>query len=72
MTDWSGLKVLWPGDETVSEPGGAGPDAAVPSAGRQQAEQFMAGVIGVYNDPVGLLPAPAGCRGPPWMVAPSW
>ena len=39
------------GDETASEPG-----AAVPSAGRQQAEQFMAGVMGVDNDPVGLLP----------------
>ncbi len=35
-------------------------DAAVPSAGRQQAEQFVAGVIGVFNDPVGLLPTLLG------------
>ena len=48
------------GDEAVSEPGGAGPDAAVPSAGWQQAKQFMAEVIGVFNDPVGLLPTPLG------------
>ncbi len=47
-------------DEAVSEPGGAGLDAAVPSAGWQQAEQFVAGVVGVFNDPVGLLPTPLG------------
>ncbi len=27
----------------------------VPSPGRQQAELFVAGVVGVFNDPVGLL-----------------
>ncbi len=37
-----------------------GPDAAVPSAGRQQAKQFVAGVVGVFNDPAGLLPTPLG------------
>ncbi len=25
---------------------------------QQQAEQFMAGVVGVFNDPVGLLHTP--------------
>ena len=48
------------GDETVSEPGGAGPDAAVLSARWQQAEQFVVWVVGVFNDPVGLLPSPLG------------
>ncbi len=47
-------------DEAVPEPGGAGPDAAVPSTRRLQAEQFVAGVVGVFNDPVGLLPTPMG------------
>lgn len=39
------------------KPGGAGPDAAVtlPSARRQQVGQFVAGVIGVFDDHVGLL-----------------
>ncbi len=46
--------------EAVPEPSDAGPDAAVLSAGRQQAEQFVAGVVGVFNDPVGLLPTPLG------------
>ena len=49
-----------------------GPDAAVPSARWQQAEQFMAGVKGVFNDPVGLLPTPLGVevlRG--WQPCPS-
>ncbi len=36
-------------DEADPEPGGAGPDAAVPSAGR------LAGVVVVFDDPVGLL-----------------
>ena len=36
------------------------PDAAVPSARRQQAEQFMAGVIGVFDDPVGVFPTALG------------
>lgn len=48
------------GDETVPEPRGAGSDAAVPSARRQQAELFVAGVVGVFNDPVSLLPTPLG------------
>lgn len=33
---------LW--DEAIPEPGGVGPDAAVPSARGQQAEQFVAAV----------------------------
>ncbi len=37
-----------------------GPDAAVPSARQQQAEQFVAGVVVVFDDPVGLLPTPLG------------
>ncbi len=49
-------------DEAVPEPGGAGPDAAAPSAGRQQAEQFVAGVVGVFDDPAGLLPTPLGVK----------
>ncbi len=44
-------------DEAVPESSSAGPDAAGPSAGRQQTEQF---VVGVLNDPVGLLPTPLG------------
>ena len=40
------------GGESVSEPGGAGPDAAPPSARWQEAEQFVAGVTGVFNNPV--------------------
>ena len=47
-------------DEAVPEPGGAGRGAAVLSARWQQAEQFVAGVVVVFNDPVGLLPAPLG------------
>ncbi len=42
-------------DEAVPEPGGVGPDEAVPepggagpSVGRQQAEQFVAGVVGIF------------------------
>ncbi len=42
-------------DEAVPKPGGVGPDAAVPSAGWQQAEQFVAGV---FDDLVGLPPTP--------------
>ena len=60
MADWRSLKVLWPGDEAVSEPGDEGPDDAVPSAIWQQADQFIDGVIGVFNDHVGLLPTPLG------------
>lgn len=37
-------------DEAVPEPGGARLDAVVPSV--------RAGVIGVFDDAVGLLPAP--------------
>ncbi len=44
----------------MPEPGGVGPDAAVPSTRRQQAEQFVAVVVGVFDDPVGLLPTPLG------------
>ncbi len=40
-------------DEAVLEPGGVRP-----SAGWQQADQFVAGVVVVFNDPVGLLPTP--------------
>ncbi len=39
-------------DEAVPEPGGVGLDAVV----LQHPEQFVAVVIGVFNDPVGLLP----------------
>lgn len=39
---------------------GAGPDAALPSAGQQWAEQFVTGVTGVSNNPVGLLLTPLG------------
>ena len=35
-------------DETVPESGGFSPDAAVPPARRQQTEQFVAGVMGVF------------------------
>ena len=49
---------LW--DETVSEFGGFIPDAAVPPARRQQTEQFVAGVMGVYYNPEGFLPEPLG------------
>lgn len=37
-----------------------GLDAAVSSVGRQQADQFVSGVIGVSDEPVGLLPTPLG------------
>lgn len=47
-------------DESVLEPGGVGPDAPVPSAGRRQTEQFVTGVAGVSGDPVGLPPALLG------------
>ncbi len=47
-------------DDAVPEPGGAGPNAVVPSAGQQQAEQFVAGVTGVFNDPVDLIPTRLG------------
>lgn len=43
-------------DGAVPDPGGAGPDAAVLSA----AEQMVAGVTAVFDDGVGLLPAPLG------------
>ncbi len=49
-------KTYSPRDEAVPEPGGVGLDAVVPSARQQQAEQFVAEVVGVFNDPVGLLP----------------
>lgn len=39
-----------------------GPDASAPSARLQQAKQFVAEVIGVSGDPVGLLPTPLGVR----------
>lgn len=39
---------LW--DEVIPEPGGAGPDAVRPSAGRQQAEQFVAWLTGVFDE----------------------
>ncbi len=41
-------------------PGGAGPDAVVLFVGWQQAEQFVAGVVGVSDDPIGLLPTLLG------------
>lgn len=44
-------------EEAVPEPDGVGPDAAVPSAREQQAEQILARVIGVSKDPIGLRPA---------------
>ncbi len=37
-----------------------GQDAAVPSAGRQQAEHFVAGVVVVFDDPFGLPPTLLG------------
>ncbi len=43
-------------DEAVLEPGGAGPGAVVLSAVQQQAERSVAGIVGVFNDLVGLLP----------------
>ncbi len=49
-------------DEAVSEPGGVGPDAVVPSAVRQQAEQFLAGV---FDDQFWPSSYTTGCRGPP-------
>lgn len=48
---------------------GAGPNAAGPSARRQQGEQFVSGVIGVSDDPIGLPPYSTGCRGPPSTAA---
>lgn len=47
-------------DEAVSEPGGAGLDAAVPSARRQQAEQFVTRVVGVFDNPFSFLPTLLG------------
>lgn len=44
---------LW--DAAVSEP-----DGAVPSARRQQ--EFVAAVIGFFDDPICLLPAPLGLQ----------
>ena len=50
MEEFKSLMVL--GDETVSEPGGAGPGAEVPRARRQQAEAFMVGgVMGLFGLP---------------------
>lgn len=40
-------------DEAVPQPGDA-----IPSARWQQAEQFEAGLIAIFDDHVGLLPAP--------------
>lgn len=45
-----GFYVLW--DETDPEPGDAGPDATV-----WQASLWL-GVVGVFDDPIGLPPAP--------------
>ena len=44
--------------EIVPESGGARTDAAVASTRWQQLEQFVAGVMWVFYNPVGLLPAP--------------
>ena len=49
-------------DETVPESGGFSPDAAVPPARRQQTEQFVAGVVGVFCNPEGFLPKPLGVK----------
>lgn len=49
---------LW--SEAVTEPGVSGPDATLPSARQQQAQQFGAEVIGVFDDPVGFIHTPLG------------
>ena len=46
---------LW--DEIVAESGGFSPDAR-----QQQTEQFVAGVMGVFDNPEGLLPEPLGVQ----------
>ena len=51
---------MW--DETVPESGGFSPDAGVPPARRQQTEQFVAGVMGVFYNPEGFLPEPLGVK----------
>ncbi len=44
----------------------------VPSARRQQAEQFVAEVIGVFDDPVGFLPVSLGVKAlHGWLLCPG-
>ena len=52
-------------DEVVPKPGSAGPDAALASVRRQQVEQFVAEVIWVSDNPVGLLHVLLRVKGPP-------
>ena len=44
------------------KPRGFSPDAAVPPARQQQTEQFVAGVMGVFDNPEGFLPEALGVK----------
>ena len=58
--EWNPSTAHYPKQESnesypVPESGGFSPDAAVPPARRQQTEQFVAGVMGVFYNPEGFL-----------------